>query len=294
MAQLIGVLSDSWRRQLRRLGGTPAIDILIEKAGELRVQTGLNRIGLDVGVWQLASTDSSYLSELKARLDERSIVPSVLLGSLTLAADRELSGPPLARAITHLGVATALGSPIAMFFFSYGGRVTRAGRVRLAIEQVSELADAASRCGIVLASENYDFFTSDDFIAIINGVGADRFGLNNDTGNWLLLGEDPLAATRKMLPYTRHVHVRDYVLEDGVFRSVPVGEGVVPIEAMLGELLPLANRTDRFGLSVEMDLDAGTAADEDEATRRSLAWLVDRTTHWTADPPVATGRVQRS
>lgn len=275
MAQLIGVLSDSYRRQLRRLTGAPAIEVLIDKVGGLRDGFGLDRIGLDVGVWQLASTDPGYLADLRDRFDDRGIVPTVLLGSLALVADCDVSGPSLARATEQLAVSTALGSPTAMFFFGYGGRVTRDGRLRLAIEQVSELADAASDLGIVLASENYDYFTSDDFITIIEAVGPDRFGFNNDTGNWMILGEDPLGATRRLLPYTRHVHVRDYVLDDGVHRSVPVGQGDVPVGSLLDQLLPLADRTERFGLSVEMDLDAGTDADEDDATRESLRYLLD-------------------
>ena len=287
MAPLIGVLSDSYRRQLRRLTETPAIDVLIDKVGGLRDDFGLDRIGLDVGVWQLASTDPGYLAELRSRLDDRGLVPSVLLGSLALVADRDLSGPPLARATGQLAVATALGSPIAMFFFGYGGRVTREGRLRLAIEQVSDLADAASNLGIVLASENYDYFTSSDFVTIIEAVGPDRFGFNNDTGNWQILGEDPLAATSRLLPYTRHVHVRDYVLDDGVYRSVPVGRGDVPVGELLGELLPLADRTSRFGFSVEMDLDAGTDADEDDATRESLRYLLDFAGRSGAAMPVA-------
>ena len=85
------------------------------------------------------------------------------------------------------------------------------------------MADAAAEYGMIVTTENYDYFTSDDFLEIFQRLDRPNVGLHNDTGNWLLLDEDPLEATRKVAPYTYHAHVRDYDLRDGVFTSVPLG-----------------------------------------------------------------------
>ena len=77
---------------------------------------------------------------------------------------------------------------------------------------------------MIVTTENYDYFTSDDFLEIFQRLDRPNVGLHNDTGNWLLLDEDPLEATRKVAPYTYHAHVRDYDLRDGVFTSVPIGQ----------------------------------------------------------------------
>lgn len=273
MSLLLGVLSDSYRRQLRRRGDTPAIDIVIDKVAALRESFGLQSLGLDLGVWQLPATNADYLNRLRDRLQSQRFVPSVILGGLSLQADEELWRPPLEAAIQQLDVAVALGSPFAMFFFGYGGRLTRDGRRRVAIEQVGALADAASARGIHLATENYDYFTSSDLAAIFDAVGPSRIGLNNDTGNWLILGEDPVEATHRMAPYTLHAHVRDYVLDNGVFRSVPVGRGQVDMPRVLDELARVGRRRDRLVLSVEMDLDAGPPTAEDAAVRECLAYM---------------------
>jgi sugar phosphate isomerase/epimerase len=198
------------------------------------------------------------------------LVPTVIVGSLNLHADRELSEPPLKEAIANLEVAHHLGSPLGLFYFGYGGRVTREGRVRLAVEQIGRLADAANAYGMKVTTENYDYFGCDDFLSIFQQLGRANVGLHNDTGNWLILGEDPLTATRKMAPYTFHAHVRDYRLVDGVFKSVPLGQGQVAMNEVLMELRGIAERLQRMVLAVEMDLDEG---DENEAVRQCLAYM---------------------
>lgn len=273
MSVMLGVLGDSYRRQLRRPQERPKIDIILEKVGAVADEIDAHPFGVDFGVGALPSTDAVYVDELRARLDEMQLVPTVIVGSLNLTADRGLSEPPLEAAIANLEIARRLGSPIGLFYFGYGGRVTREGRIRLAVEQVARLADAAAELGMVVTTENYDFFTSDDFLEIFQRLDRPNVGLHNDTGNWLILGEDPLAATRKMAPYTWHAHVRDYVLEDGVFASVPIGQGVVDFEPILDELVRVGESRDRFVLAMEMDLDAGGPEVEDETVRECARYM---------------------
>jgi sugar phosphate isomerase/epimerase len=202
-------------------------------------------------------------------------VPTVIVGTLLLHADRELSEPTLSRTIANLEVAHRLGSPLGLYYFGYGGRVTREGRVRLAVEQIRRLAAAAGAYGMTVTTENYDFFTGDDFLEIFDRVGRENVGLHNDTGNWLMLGEDPLEATRKLAPYTYHAHVRDYVLQDGVYTSVPIGQGLVNFPPILEQLKKVGEQRDRMVLAMEMDLDEGEAEAEDRAVRECARYMVD-------------------
>ncbi len=275
MALYLGVLSDSYRRQLRRMSSRPRIDIVLEKVEALAREFGIRPLGVDFSVDQLPSTERGYLDELKTRLFESHLIPTVIIGSLMLSADRDVSEPPLQRAIRNLEIAHHLGSALGLYYFGYGGRVTREGRVRLAVEQVRRLADAAMTFGITVTTENYDFFTSDDLLRIFQGSERDNVGLHNDTGNWLLLGEDPLVATRKLASYTYHAHVRDYVLREGVYTSVPIGQGIVDFPSVLAELNRIGQKRQQFVLAMEMDLDEGDVKDEDEAVRACARYMVD-------------------
>ena len=275
MPVTLGVLGDSYRRQLRQPHDRPGVDIIIDKVSAIADEFGLRPFGVDFGVGQLPQTDEAYLDELRGRLNERGLIPTVIVGSLMLHADEDLWQPPLERAIANLAVAHRLGSPIGLFYLGYGGRVNREGRIRLAVEQIARLADAAAGYGMLVTTENYDYFTSDDFLEIFRRLERPNVGLHNDTGNWLLLDEDPLTATQNMAPYTHHAHVRDYVLRDGVFTSVPIGQGQVDFPPILDELTRIGEARDRFVLAMEMDLDAGTPGDEDAAVRECARYMAD-------------------
>lgn len=275
MALILGVLGDSYRRQLRHLGDRAPIDVVIEKVAALSQEFDIRPIGVDFSVGQLASKDGAYLDELKDRLDELDMASTVIVGTLNLTADRDVSGPALDDSVENLEVAHRLGSPLGLFYFTYGGRVTREGRIRLATEQIGWLARAALSYDMRVTTENFDYFTSDDFIKIFEGVGLENVGLHSDTGNWLMLGEDPLEAVRKMAPYTYHAHVRDYLLRDGVYVSVPIGQGVVDFPPILDELKRVGEQRDRMVLAIEMDMDEGEESDEDQAVRECARYLAD-------------------
>lgn len=273
MSITLGVLSDSYRRQLRRLKDQPVIDVVVEKVAAVARATDIGPIGIDFGVGALPSTDKTYLAELKTKFADLNMVPTVIIGTLGLHADQDFAGPPIEASIRNLEVANYLGSPLGLFYFSYGGRVKREGRIRIAVEQIGRLADAARQFDMTVTTENYDFFTSDDFLHIFEQVGADNVGLHNDTGNWLILDEDPLTATRKMADWTYHAHVRDYRIVDGVCSSVPIGMGDVDFPSVLAELRKAAGQRDRFVMAMEMDMDVGDAAAEDEAVLECARYM---------------------
>lgn len=273
MTVMLGVLGDSYRRQLRRPQERPPVEIIMDKVSAVADEIGVRPFGVDFGAGKLPSTDAAYLDDLRTRLADRGLVPTVIVGSLNLNADHDIADPPLQKAIASLEVAHRLGSPLGLFYFGYAGRVTREGRIRLAVEQVAQLADAAADYGITVTTENYDYFTSRDFEEIFTKLNRPNVGLHNDTGNWLLLDEDPLEATKRMAPYTYHAHVRDYVLRDGVYTSVPIGQGEVEIPPILDELLRVGEERDRFVMAMEMDLDSGTPEDEDQAVRECARYM---------------------
>ncbi len=273
MSLTLGILSDSYRRQLRRPQDRPIIDIVLDKVSHVAQTLSIEPMGIDFGVGALASTEIGYLRELKLRLADLNLVPTVIIGTLGLHADADLAAGPIANSIRNLEVAHYLGSPLGLFYFSYGGRVKRDGRIRIAIDQIGELAEAAREYGMIVTTENYDFFSSDDFLEIFQTLGTDNVGLHNDTGNWLILDEDPLVATRKLAAYTYHAHVRDYRVVEGVCSSVPIGMGDVDFPPVLAELKRIAAGRERFIMAMEMDLDVGDATAEDEAVMECARYM---------------------
>lgn len=71
-----------------------------------------------------------------------------------------------------------------------------------------------------------------------------KVGFVNDLGNWIFVNRDANAATKTLLPYTRFVHLKNYVLDaQGQPATVPFDQGEIDWHAALQQFdsqLPVA------------------------------------------------------
>lgn len=113
------------------------------------------------------------------------------------------------------------------------------------------VTEFAADLGIKTMIENHGFFAqdSDRVEKLINGVDHPNFGLLLDMGNFLCVDEDPATAAGKLMPYTFHVHAKDFHYKSGMepspgqgwfmsrggnyLRGSIIGHGVVPITQCL-------------------------------------------------------------
>ena len=118
------------------------------------------------------------------------------------------------------------------------------------IQVLKKLAPVLREHGSRLNIENHGDATTHDLVRIIEAVGAETTGICLDTGNLLVLGEDPVAAVQRAAPYVHLTHAKDAILffgENGIRRQgKPPGGGVVDWPVVLKILaehnpdLPLA------------------------------------------------------
>jgi sugar phosphate isomerase/epimerase len=119
------------------------------------------------------------------------------------------------------------------------------------IEGLREAAKYAESKGIVLCLENHGHFAgkAEQVTEVIGEVGSFALRSTFDTGNFLLVDENPNDAIVKLMPYISHVHFKDFSIADESFEGktytsnagvhytgeVP-GEGIVDLPRLLGEL----------------------------------------------------------
>lgn len=273
MGIIVGALAgQNWHRQVwqRGLEGRERFDYLFEKTAAVGRAFGFSPMCLDTNIASIG-TDRAYLDEVKARLRQHDMIATVGFGSVAISNDAFVRERSLAQARAHLQAVAYLGARTSTFSCARNGRVTREGQIRFAIQMLSEIGRIAGDLGLRITQEDFDYFTSDELVRISRGTGLDNVGIHSDTGNWLILGEDPVAATRACLPYTFHAHVRDYVLENGTYNGVAVGAGLVDFERVL-PLLAQAGAEEDIVFSVEVDTDD---RDEDQCAHESFAFLKD-------------------
>src|SRR5712692_5484030 len=130
-----------------------------------------------------------------------------------------------------------------------GDRRPLAGRWQSFLQEVltglREATRVAERAGVNLAVENHQDLSSEELLWLCDSIDSPRFGITLDTGNTLATAEEPLDFARRVAPYIKNVHLKDYWVypsEEG-YRLVrcPLGNGVVDFPALfeiLAEVCP--------------------------------------------------------
>jgi sugar phosphate isomerase/epimerase len=79
--------------------------------------------------------------------------------------------------------------------------------------------------------ETHEEITSFEVVRLVESAGSDIVGVTFDTGNVLARGENPVAAARRVAPFTHSTHVKDAILffdVNGLVRQPrPCGEGIL-------------------------------------------------------------------
>ncbi|GAB7007420.1 sugar phosphate isomerase/epimerase [Nocardioides sp. AN3] len=129
--------------------------------------------------------------------------------------------------------------------------VTWSEQLAASAKVMTVLAPVLREHGCHLNIETHEEITTFELVRLVEDGGPDAFGITFDTANVLIRGEDPVAAARRVAPYTRQTHVRDSALfftPDGLCRVLaPCGQGIIDWPGLLSAL----SRAPRKALSIE-------------------------------------------
>jgi sugar phosphate isomerase/epimerase len=116
-----------------------------------------------------------------------------------------------------------------------GDRRPLAGRWQPFLHEIlaglKETTIIAEQAGVNLALENHQDLTSEELLWLCESIASPSFGITLDTGSTLATAEEPVDFARRVAPYVKNIHVKDYQIymcEEG-YRLVrcPLGQGVV-------------------------------------------------------------------
>src|SRR2546430_6850909 len=112
----------------------------------------------------------------------------------------------------------------------------------------------AERAGVNLAVENHQDLASEELLWLCESIGSPRRGITFDTGNTLAPAEEPMDFARRVAPYVKNGHLKDYQIYmcDEGYRLVrcPLGQGVVDFPTLfeiLSETCPQVNMSIELG-----------------------------------------------
>jgi sugar phosphate isomerase/epimerase len=233
--------------------------------------------GVSVESCFLESLDPGYFDEMRGVLDEKKLDrvlawghPDGLEAGRNQKAWREMNALiPKARR-TGAAVMRIVASSLMFRNEPHGPQIEA---VAAMLKESVKIAEAH---GVTLAIENHIDYTSAEIVEILDRVGSKALRVNFDTGNTLRMMEDPVAAARRLAPYTVATHTKDLDAcrhvrpeEWYFFSSVPVGTGLIDIPGVAKALK--AGGYDGV-LAVESDHHKDNQ-DEDRLVAESVAYL---------------------
>jgi len=122
---------------------------------------------------------------------------------------------------------------------------------RLAVQRIADCADYAQGKGVSLAIETHLNQLSDveeSTLRLIHDIDRPNVGVVLDWCNIMVMGGDPVNATRLLAPYIRLIHAKDGHMTPETPRWDPIGEGELDYPALFNAL----GETDYSGtISVE-------------------------------------------
>ena len=128
-----------------------------------------------------------------------------------------------------LHLCRALGADVLRTYVSVGGDLGR--ELARAPEDLRRVLPLCADFGVRIAVENHEYETSSDLLEIVRRVDSPHVGLLVDTGNSMMVWEDPVGAVRAMAPHAVSSHFKDHVVIEEAGRplivGVPIGRGSI-------------------------------------------------------------------
>lgn len=167
--------------------------------------------GVELTLYWLPTTDSSYFRKLKRLALSRGLVISAVGTRSNFCMDNVEERKKQATEIRKwIRIANELGAPCLRVF---GGRVpqeaTVSQAIQWAVKGIRLSVKDAEENGVVLALENHNdrgiTGKADDVRKIVEGVDSEWLKVNLDVGNY---SGDIYDEISKTVPYTVHIHAR--------------------------------------------------------------------------------------
>jgi sugar phosphate isomerase/epimerase len=197
--------------------------------------------------------EKTEIPKIKKQLADADLVLAVYsIGNDFFQPDAEARARELANLKHGVDVATQLGVNL-MRVFSGDHREGYSLEQGMGwiLDGLSAGADYARQHGVTLALENHGLMAgrSDQVRHIIEQVNSPALRSNLDTGNFLLVGQDPVDAAQELAPLVALVHLKDFRragpedtihvykgLDGSAFTGTVTGEGMVDLPKVIQSL----------------------------------------------------------
>jgi len=187
-----------------------------------------------------------YLSKFKGVANDLDLYVELGMGSCNPFSDcrtsRDLNRDPRKTLRELIQVAKFVDAPVIRTFFGFSKeRLFKNPSLQEQIEAtynvLKDIKNIVEDYEIKIALENHLTLTSYELRDLIERLDSEYIGICFDTGNTLILLEDPVEATKVLLPYIFTTHIKDGVIfscrEGASWVATPIGAGMVDLTTII-------------------------------------------------------------
>ena len=212
-----------------------------------REAAGFGLSAIDITILFLKSRDPDALRSMRQEIEAHGVQVAMVATYPDFTHPDPAERRNQARALeSDIAAAAALGAEMVRVTAGQAHpRTTREEGIAWAIEGLTAALPVAERYRVQLVYENhskpgvwdyYDFsFPTDNFLAIVHGTAGTSLGINFDTANPLVYGDDPLPLLNRVVDRVVSVHAAD-VRAPGALEPVVIGTGAVPFRQVFSIL----------------------------------------------------------
>jgi len=194
-----------------------------------------------------------------------------------------------------LNICNTLGADRMRVYSSIGGDLKE--ELKQAAQDLREVVPLCADYDVRMAFENHEYETSQDVLEVVRKVNSEYVGAHVDTGNSMMVWEDPIEAIRAMAPCAVSTHFKDHmvIMANGqpMIVGVPLGKGSIDCAEsfrILAEQSPL----ERINIEVCYGYIAPFRLPEDEGFGAELGQGCFRVHEPPYDPAVVAPHLLRS
>jgi len=128
-----------------------------------------------------------------------------------------------------LGICRALEADRMRVYSSVGGDLD--AELEQAVRDFRQVLGLCADYGVKIAYENHEYESSQDVLRVVQQVDSEYVGAHVDTGNSMMVWEDPLEAVANMAPHATSTHFKDHMVVaingQPMVAGVPLGKGSI-------------------------------------------------------------------
>lgn len=174
--------------------------------------------------------NSQEVNRIKNLTESLGMEIVAIMGSNDFTLEEKHLPTQIMKAKTYINLTAEIGAAVLRIFAGHIKKEQVKNEHYLQVRKcLKEIVGYAKNKKVVLALENHYGITgtAEEMLRVIEEIDEEFLGINLDPANFVFSGEDPVEATKKLMKYVKHMHLKDCRKDKGKYEYCEIGAGEI-------------------------------------------------------------------